>query len=104
MGMTTSFWAMQTSTIGGRMSTKDGKPDRIGLAPLNVPSRVYVNNGKGVFSPGPVIASGNDNTRPVALGDVDGDGDGDSDIVMGNDCQPNHVFFNSLRTSGIPGP
>ena len=25
------------------------------------------------------------------------DGDGDTDIVMGNDCQPNHVFFNPLR-------
>jgi len=61
----------------------------------DVPSRVYVNNGSGQFAPGPTFGTGSDNTRSIAAGDVDGDGD--IDLVLGNDCQPNHVFFNSLR-------
>jgi hypothetical protein len=61
----------------------------------NEPSRVYMNHGFGQFLPGSPISTGNDNTRPLALGDLDGDGD--LDVVMGNDCQPNHVFYNAVR-------
>lgn len=73
----------------------DGRPDRFGNERRDNPSRVYLNDGKGRITGGTTFGFGNDDTRPIALGDVDGDGD--PDIVMGNDCQPNHVFFNPLR-------
>jgi hypothetical protein len=75
----------------------DGTPDRFGNEARGVPSRVYINDGKGNVSPGPIFATGNDDTRPIALGDVDGDAD--LDVVMGNDCQPNYVFFNPVRAT-----
>ncbi|HYJ89346.1 MAG TPA: VCBS repeat-containing protein [Pyrinomonadaceae bacterium] len=73
----------------------DGQPDRYVQENGGEPSRVYVNDGTGRLVPGSQFGAGNDNTRPIALGDVDRDGD--LDIVIGNDCQPNNVFFNSLR-------
>jgi hypothetical protein len=76
--------------------TGDGRPDRGGNSRGDAPSRIYWNDGSGKFSVGPPAGIGSDDTRPVAVGDIDGDGD--IDIVMGNDCQPNQVFFNSLRT------
>jgi hypothetical protein len=75
--------------------TRDSLPDRGGNTRGPAPSRIYWNEGEGRFSVGPAVGTGSDDTRPLALGDVDGDGD--IDVVMGNDCQPSHVFFNSLR-------
>lgn len=75
----------------------DGRPDRFGQEARGISSRVYVNNGRGQFTAGASFSTGHDNTRPIAVGDVDGDGD--LDVVMGNDCQPNLVFFNSIRAT-----
>lgn len=78
---------------------RDGAPDRFGNEARAVPSRVYINDGTGRLSPGTAVGTGNDDTRPIALGDVDSDGD--LDIIMGNDCQPSYVFFNSLRSTQL---
>lgn len=50
----------------------------------------------GTVIGGPAVGVGNDDTRPIVVGDVDGDGD--IDMVIGNDCQPNLLFFNPLRS------
>jgi hypothetical protein len=73
----------------------DGRPDRFGQEARGISSRLYVNNGRGQFIASVSFGTGNDNTRPIAVGDIDRDGD--LDVVMGNDCQPNYVFFNSIR-------
>ncbi len=53
---------------------------------------VYFNDGSGNFSSSLPYGSGVDNTRGLALGDLNGDGS--LDIVNRNDGQPDLVFLN----------
>ena len=73
----------------------DGIPERWVEEARDQPGRVFLNDGKGGFTPGSSFGPGSARTRPVAVGDVDGDGD--LDIAVGNDCEPNAIFYNGLR-------
>jgi hypothetical protein len=73
----------------------DKRVDLFGRETRQEPSRLYVNDGRGRFSPGSALSTGTDQTRPVALGDLDGDWE--LDVIMGNTCQPNLIFFNPVR-------
>ena len=57
---------------------------------------IYLNNGDGAFNT-TGRTFGTDNTRSVAVGDMDGDGY--LDIVSGNEGQQNVVYLNDIRSA-----
>jgi hypothetical protein len=64
---------------------------------IEEPNRVFLNDGKGNFRPGPILGVPRP-TRALALGDMDGDGR--LDIVVGTNCGGSAIHFNrgsSLR-------
>src|SRR5262249_42836601 len=81
----------------------DGDLD-IATGNLKEQNVVYLNDGTGNFYSGPVICgvtdparvrcfgTGGDETRSLALGDLNGDGK--IDIVVGNLCDPSQVYLN----------
>jgi hypothetical protein len=79
-------------------SDGDGRGDRWVDENRDDPGRIYLNDGRGGFAAGPAFGKGNEKTRPIAVGDVDGDGD--LDVAIGNDCEPNAVYINALRAAG----
>ena len=65
----------------------------LGNADIGKPSRVYLNDGHGSFTPtvAPINPKGN-STQSVAMGDLNGDGA--LDLVLGNHGQPSQVYLN----------
>ncbi|MHC4942449.1 MAG: FG-GAP repeat domain-containing protein [Planctomycetota bacterium] len=69
----------------------DGDPDCIQAFNQDNNTRVWINDGNGVFTPTGQNLGGS-NTAALAQGDWDGDGD--LDFIEGNSQQPNRVFLN----------
>ena len=60
------------------------------------PNAIYLNAGAKKFGKAIVYGTGSDNTRSVALGDMNGEGQ--LDIIATNVGQPNRVFFNDGKS------
>jgi VCBS repeat protein len=63
-------------------------------------NRVFLNDGHGMLQPGPTFGASGAPTRALALADVDRDGR--LDIIVGNDCTQNQVFFNGAGARRPP--
>lgn len=63
-------------------------------------NRVFLNDGHGMLRPGPTFGAPGAPTRALALADVDRDGR--LDIIVGNDCTQNQVFFNGAAARRPP--
>ena len=83
----------------------DGTLDIL-LGNAGEPSQVYLNDGQSSFTPtaAPLNPNGNDtrsnDTRSVALGDLNGDGN--LDILLGNSNQPSQVYLNDGQGGFAP--
>jgi hypothetical protein len=98
-GVFSAAWAWSSPTNQFTYSVALGDVDGDGdldlvcgnLVPKNAPCQLYLNDG-GVFSANPAWLGSDQDTRSVALGDVDGDGD--LDLVCGNYTAGSTLFLN----------
>jgi hypothetical protein len=55
-------------------------------------NRIFINNGRGIFTIARLLGSDSETSYATELGDFDNDGD--LDIAVGNDQAPNTLFIN----------
>ena len=94
----------RTASIGVGDIDNDGDADILVANGRHWPgqNRVFVNNGKGVFTVSRPLGNERETSYSTELADFDNDGD--LDIAVGNDMAPNYIFINDGNGIFIKGP
>lgn len=87
LGNETSDAALGDLDADGDLDALLGRPSK--------PSQIFLNDGRGLFSPGPVLNPAGSPNERVAL--FDADSDGDTDALLGNRGTPSQIFLNDGR-------
>ena len=84
----------RTASIGLGDIDNDGDVDALVANGRHWPgqNRVFVNNGRGVFTVSRALGTERETSYSTELADFDNDGD--LDVAVGNDMAPNFIFIN----------
>ena len=93
-----TFGTKNDSTIDVAVTDWNGRPDiRTSFSPIedSQPNAILINDGKLGFAKSIPFGTRNQQTRAVAVADMNGDGH--ADVVAGNIGQPNRIYFGDAR-------
>jgi len=84
----------RTASIGVGDIDNDGDLDVLVANGRHWPgqNRIFINNGKGIFTVSKPLGLESDTSYATELADFDNDGD--LDVAVGNDMAPNFIFMN----------